>query len=162
MPFDAPPKLLYTGLGQYELLEDFCYRGREQVLTVPKGFETDLASVPRAFWQFIPPFGGYEAAAVLHDYLCVALASNGPKPVNARDTDGLFRRIMREEGVGFVARWVMWVGVRWGAVANPARRAGWLRDAPLVLPLSSLLLLVTLLVVAGVHEFVDRIGSVIF
>lgn len=38
-------------------------------ITVPKGFITDFASVPRAFWWLFPPDGQYTQAAVLHDYL---------------------------------------------------------------------------------------------
>jgi hypothetical protein len=37
--------------------------------TVPTGFKTDLASVPRLFWNILPPFGKYTEAAVLHDWL---------------------------------------------------------------------------------------------
>jgi hypothetical protein len=36
---------------------------------VPKGFVTDLASVPRPFWTKYPPVGRYAYAAVVHDYL---------------------------------------------------------------------------------------------
>ena len=37
-------------------------------VTVPKGFETDMASVPRACWMFIAPFD-VARAAVVHDLL---------------------------------------------------------------------------------------------
>lgn len=37
-------------------------------VTVNKGFDTDLASVPRAAWAFIAPFD-IARAAVVHDYL---------------------------------------------------------------------------------------------
>jgi len=37
--------------------------------TVPTGFKTDLASIPRVFWNILPPFGKYTEAAVLHDWL---------------------------------------------------------------------------------------------
>jgi hypothetical protein len=37
--------------------------------TVPTGFRTDLASIPRPFWNILPPFGKYTGAAVLHDWL---------------------------------------------------------------------------------------------
>ena len=37
-------------------------------VTVPKGFETDMASVPRACWMFIAPFD-VARAAVIHDLL---------------------------------------------------------------------------------------------
>lgn len=38
-------------------------------VTVPKGFVTDLASIPRLFWSALPKTGRYAYAAVLHDYL---------------------------------------------------------------------------------------------
>lgn len=37
---------------------------------VPKGFETDLASIPRILWPiFAPQYSGFVAPAILHDYL---------------------------------------------------------------------------------------------
>ena len=38
-------------------------------ITVPKGFETNLASTPRFLWAILPPFGRYTQASVIHDYL---------------------------------------------------------------------------------------------
>lgn len=38
-------------------------------IRVPKGFITDGASVPKMFWNLLPPWGEYGQAAVLHDYL---------------------------------------------------------------------------------------------
>ncbi len=35
----------------------------------PEGFVTDLTSIPRIFWSFLPPDGSYAYAAVIHDYL---------------------------------------------------------------------------------------------
>lgn len=37
-----------------------------------------------------------------------------------------------------LARRLMWTGTRWGALTDPPRRPGWLRDAPAVLALSLL------------------------
>lgn len=36
---------------------------------VPKGFVSDLASVPRVFWGVFPRTGPYAYAAIVHDYL---------------------------------------------------------------------------------------------
>ncbi|TFV91422.1 DUF1353 domain-containing protein [Blastococcus sp. CT_GayMR16] len=176
MPFARGPVLTYTGRGRYSTVGPTEYVGDPgsggDVITIPGGFTTDLASVPRLFWALIPPQGAYESAAVLHDYLCAQLAEQyagtyrvdidawtpergWPQRISARDTDGLFRRVMREAGVPFLIRWVMWVGVRWGALANPARRSGWWRDAPLVVFLSALGLAVTLLLLWAAHEAVD-------
>lgn len=38
-------------------------------VTVPKGFVTDLASIPRPFWSLMPRDGQYADAAIVHDYL---------------------------------------------------------------------------------------------
>lgn len=40
----------------------------DQIITVPKGFDTDFASIPRIFWGILPPSGPYGKAAVVHDY----------------------------------------------------------------------------------------------
>lgn len=36
---------------------------------VPKGFVTDLASIPRVFWSLLRPDADYAYAAIIHDYL---------------------------------------------------------------------------------------------
>lgn len=36
---------------------------------VPRGFVTDLASVPRMLWSIFPKTGRYAYAAIVHDYL---------------------------------------------------------------------------------------------
>ena len=41
---------------------------KTETITVPKGFVTDLASVPRAMWAFIAPFD-VARAAIIHDLL---------------------------------------------------------------------------------------------
>lgn len=38
-------------------------------VTVPIGFVTDFASIPRPFWSLLRPDGNYAYAAVVHDYL---------------------------------------------------------------------------------------------
>lgn len=156
MPFAVGPLLTYVGAGRYVTVGPTIYHGGEDVFVIPSGFATDLASVPRILWGLIPPSGVYERAAVLHDWLCVRLAA-GDCEISSRDADGLFRRVMREAGVGLLTRWVMWVGVRWGALVNPARRAGWWRDAPLVLPLTALALVVVLAAAWVAHTAVDRV-----
>ena len=40
-------------------------------ITIPKGFEWDLSSVPRFLWVILPPDGDFEIAALIHDYLYV-------------------------------------------------------------------------------------------
>jgi hypothetical protein len=73
---------------------------------------------------------------VLHDWLVTTGLTTGV--VSSRDADGLFRRVLRELGVPPVRRWLMWTGVRWGALVSPLRRPGWWPDAPRVVALSVL------------------------
>ena len=40
-----------------------------EIITIPKGFVTDLTSIPRFFWSAFPKSGPYMSAAILHDYL---------------------------------------------------------------------------------------------
>lgn len=61
--------ILEDGL-RVRLAEPFIVRLEDgRSYTVPEGFETDFASVPRFFWRLVPPWGRYSPAAVLHDYL---------------------------------------------------------------------------------------------
>jgi hypothetical protein len=101
----------------WELVEPVEYQGRTETFTVPPGFRTDLASVPRAFVWLLPRYGRYTKAAILHDYLWHNTAELG---IPRSDADGLFRRAMRELGVPFLRRWVMWAAVRW--VSGPGRQ----------------------------------------
>ena len=79
---------------------------RTGLITVPAGFKTDLASVPRIFWMFIPPFGKYDDAAVVHDWL---YRTHITSRVVA---DATFLIGMKIKGVGFLQRWAMWTAVR--------------------------------------------------
>jgi uncharacterized protein DUF1353 len=55
----------------YSPIEWMPNKGQEQFPSVkaPKGFVTDLASVPRIFWSLLRPDGPYAYAAIIHDYL---------------------------------------------------------------------------------------------
>lgn len=50
---------------------DIGVKGSGLTITIPAGFSTDLASVPRWLWWLVAPHDPqYAAAAVLHDFLC--------------------------------------------------------------------------------------------
>lgn len=40
-----------------------------QPLEAPRGFVTDLASIPRIFWSLLRPDGDYTYPAIIHDYM---------------------------------------------------------------------------------------------
>lgn len=116
----------------WKVREGFSYRGKTgEVFPVEAGSETDFASVPRLFVWFLPRYGRYTLAAILHDYLWRQRARAGT--LDYIDADGLFRRAMRELEVPFLRRWIMWAAVRWGALFKPGGRRGWWREAPRVL-----------------------------
>lgn len=145
--------------GAYVLLDTLVYKGSQgDSITVYEEFVTDLATVPRFLTALVPIAGVHNRAAILHDALCVRLAAAHRGRYNADvdsvDTDGLFRQCLRLLGVPWLRRWTYWTGVRWGALANGARRGGWFRRDQLVrlIPLSLLLL-----VLIGVPAIVSAV-----
>ena len=137
----------------WELLKAFTYVAQDENYTVAIGQKTDFASIPRPVVWFIPTYGKYTKAAILHDHLC-ELAHRGK--FSRRDADGIFRQAMRVLGVAFLRRWIMWAGVRLGALTSADGRKGWWRDAwrvvligipvlPIIVP-AALLVSLTLLV----------------
>jgi len=139
MPFTTPLVVRRVSPTHWELIAPLSYQGAVDHFTVHDGLVTDFASVPRWLQSFVQATGTWTGAAVLHDDFCIQLAA-GNCAVSSSDADGIFRRVMDEEGVGFVRRWLMWTAVRWAALNNPARRPGWLRDSPKVLAITLVLL----------------------
>jgi hypothetical protein len=121
---------------RWELVDELVYLGSWERFVVPAGFRTDFATVPRVVTWLVPRFGAYTLAAILHDWLI----TDGLRAevVTSRQADGIFRRVMRESGVPVLRRWLMWAGVRWGALTDELRRSGWLFSAPGVLAISVL------------------------
>ena len=75
-------------------------------IKVPKGFITDFASVPRIFWNILPPWGEYGKASVLHDYL---YKNNTFSRVIC---DAIFLEAMGVLKVSTWKKWVLYIGVR--------------------------------------------------
>jgi Protein of unknown function (DUF1353) len=117
----------------WELLRLLEYKGNRDHYEVPEGMKTDFASVPRVFVWFLPRYGRYTKAAILHDYLWRDAVRAGE--LTLAEADGLFRRAMWELGVPFLRRWLMWGAVRIGALTKPGGRRHWLRDSWRVIPL---------------------------
>ena len=82
---------------------------------VPAGFLTDGASVPRLFWNMIPPWGQYGQAAVLHDWLCensYCLESGFRKKLSRKEADDIFNEALLALDVPTWKRQVMVTAVK--------------------------------------------------
>jgi hypothetical protein len=86
-------------------------------VTVPKGFITDGASVPRIFWSIFPPWGVYGQAAIVHDYLCInkKLTMDGNAPRSGmlqKEIDDIFYASMKVAGTPVWKRAIIYGAVR--------------------------------------------------
>lgn len=115
----------------WRLTRDLIFKAKDVEYRVPVGYQTDFASVPRATAWLYPRTGLYSKSAVLHDWLITDMLPTGY--IDSTHVDRMFREAMKASGVTVPRRWIMWAGVRLGAIGNPRRRAGSLRTLPLVL-----------------------------
>ena len=76
-----------------------------QLVDVPEGFVTDLASVPRIFWQVLRPEGRYAYAAVVHDYLY--WTQTRPR----HEADQILNFAMQDSRVSDAQRWAIYQAV---------------------------------------------------
>lgn len=86
-----------------------------EVVEVPVGFETDLASTPKILWSFYPPMGRYSYPAVVHDWLYAGglIHRNGMVRVpSRREADRILRELMRRCGCRWYTCWIFWLMVR--------------------------------------------------
>lgn len=140
----------------------FAYGGKTQVFEVQAGEETDFASVPRVLVWFLPRYGLYTLPAILHDHLWRIEAPAGH--ITYRDADATLRRAMRERGVPFATRWIMWAAVRWASIfTRKGGRNRCLPDVPamlivtiptLAVLLPAIVLVAVSLVVVAVLEWI--------
>jgi hypothetical protein len=90
-----------------EVLEYVTSVLKEPIITIPAGYESDGASVPRVFWSLFPPSGQYTAAAVVHDWLC------DTRTTSWREAHEVFDEAMRDLNVPGRKRRPMYWAVRW-------------------------------------------------
>lgn len=114
-----------------ELLEDQKYTSKSgDEYTVPKGFQTNFASVPRPLWAWFAPFGKYTQAAILHDYFY-----SGKGVSNRKEADKLFYEAGRSSAMQLISMWIMWFFVRfyaWFAYTSPEGKKGKIDSAGII------------------------------
>jgi len=96
----------------FTLLEPLYCEG----VTVPAGFESDGASVPRFFWRVVFPPGDRRAirAAFFHDYVY----RTHPVGWTRTMADKAFFRVLLADGVGRFRARIAYLGVRWGGICS--------------------------------------------
>lgn len=93
--------------------EEFIYK---KEIYIPKGFITDGMSIPKWLQPIIgEPFEGNTLrAAIVHDYLC------NSKSESQAFTHGIFREILKLDGVSAWRRNAAWLGVvAYNKLRNP-------------------------------------------
>lgn len=97
---------------RWRLFRSFSYhrgsRYSKDIITVPTGFITDFASIPWVLWSWLPSWGKYGKAAVIHDYIYQTHCKT------REEADKIFYEAML---VGGTKKWkagLMYYGVRIG------------------------------------------------
>lgn len=99
---------------QWKLIQPFGYETiAGDAVLAPAGFITDLASIPRLFWDILPKSGKYNRSATIHDWLYRNHMFN-----NRRKCDDILLEAMAFEGVGWWTRYTIYWNVR--MFAQPA------------------------------------------
>jgi len=111
-----PDKLLFedaglrSGVRIFRLISHFRYISSYGIITVPRGFLTDGASIPKVFHSIMGPFGDYFEAAVIHDFLYSSLAEGYTR----KEADTIFLEAMFNAGVPWYRRNLIYSAVRLG------------------------------------------------
>ena len=105
--------------GEWLVIRPLQYAPRQgKPITVPAGFITDLASIPRLLRSVYDTQDECREPAVLHDYLyCVQFGERA-------EADALFLEALERAGVGLLKRRSMWLGVRAGGWMYWRKREG--------------------------------------
>ena len=111
----TPPQFTYqchNGKG-FVLTSPWPVTVAEGAFIIPKGFITDLASIPRALW-WIPGLAPFEigpSGPIAHDAIYQGLVGRD-LGVDRRRADEILRVFCRCDGVGRIRSFVVWAAVR--------------------------------------------------
>jgi len=107
--YSADPLLRWLSDREMWLVEEsFTVTWRDGVWTIPQGFESDLASIPRIFQGLIPKVGKHIQPAITHDWFYV----NGG--ITKAEADDMFLDGMEYTKVSWWKRRLMYRAVRVG------------------------------------------------
>jgi len=92
----------------FQTLDDYTFFTEGKFIIIPKGYETDFATVPRLLWSLLPPLGKHNPAALVHDWLY------DNREGTRSQADKIFLKLMLEYDVHPLAAYAMYYGVRIG------------------------------------------------
>lgn len=93
----------------------------DTLLTVPAGFKTDFASIPRIFRSIVARSADQQEPATLHDYLYNKATKY--KHLGRKQCDKLFLDALKDKKVGRLKRWAMYNAVRAGGWVGFRKRS---------------------------------------
>ena len=109
---------LDLGERPFELIDAIQFESSTgRVITVPAGYRTDFASVPRFFHRIVSPVGRHGKAAIVHDWLC----DESPKTTDYWQAAEIFDEAMEALGVSRIRRKIMVAAV---VVGGPKFKRG--------------------------------------
>jgi hypothetical protein len=94
------------------LHEPFMATVDDVLITVPKGFASDYASVPRLPVVFEALGGIGKLAALLHDFLYSSVCAPALRLLGRAWADDVFYAALIEQGIARWKAWLMWAAVR--------------------------------------------------
>lgn len=115
--FSGLPQLEFFDAQRARLLSTFTFvDSRNQVWSVPRGYVTDGASIPRFLWSLAGgPFSGlYRDAAIIHDHFCDSMARSW-QATHRVFYDGMLARGVPKFEAQSKYRSVLYFGPRWDA-----------------------------------------------
>lgn len=92
----------------FTLCTDFTFSVNGNNRTIPQGFTTDWATIPRIFWTFYSPSKAETIpAAVIHDFLYFC-----PQTMTRREADSIFYDALVFQGFPKRTAFNYWIAVR--------------------------------------------------
>lgn len=112
VPLEFREAGIKNGSTVFQLIHYFQYVSSIGTITVPTGFTTDGASIPRCFWNVLGPYGPYFKAAVIHDWLYSWKSKERGVSCTREQADLIFKEAMYNIGVGWVSREIIYRAVQ--------------------------------------------------
>jgi hypothetical protein len=93
----------------YQNCHDIQFSVNEILFIIPKGFETDLASIPKIAWPIMAPaHSSLIRPAIIHDWFYRKTCE-----FTRLETDLIFYHMLRNDGVSYLKASAMYYAVRW-------------------------------------------------